>query len=70
MEAKHKAAELINKFKPFVQFKIGVEPSYVLKMSKECAYIAADEVLKYSKAHGFIGLTEEYEQLKKEIKLL
>jgi len=67
---KEKAAELIHKFKPFVQFKMGVDPSYVLKMAKECAYIAVDQVLKYSKAHGFIGLTDEYEQVKKEIENL
>jgi hypothetical protein len=35
-----------------------------------CALIAIDEVLKYSKAHGFIGLTDEYLEIKKEIEKL
>ena len=35
--------------------------------AKQCALIAVDEVLQYSKAHGFIGLTEYYEEVKKEI---
>ena len=39
-------------------------------MAISCALIAVDEVLKYSKAHGFIGLTEEYEQIKNEIEKL
>jgi hypothetical protein len=36
-------------------------------VGKNCAIIAIDEVLKYSKAHGFIALTEEYQQIKNEI---
>jgi hypothetical protein len=39
-------------------------------VGKNCALIAIDEVLKYSKAHGFIGLTEEYQQIKTEIEKL
>jgi hypothetical protein len=43
-------------------------PSYnANELAKQCALIAVDEVLKYSKAHGFIGLTEYYEEVKKEI---
>jgi tetrahydromethanopterin S-methyltransferase subunit F len=42
--------------------------TYVI--AKRCALIAIDEVLKYSKAHGFIGLTDEYKQVKKQIKNL
>jgi hypothetical protein len=38
--------------------------------AKNCALIAIDEVLKYSKAHGFIALTEEYQQIKNEIEKL
>lgn len=38
--------------------------------AKQCALIAVEEVLYYSKAHGFIGLTEEYEQIKLEIENL
>jgi hypothetical protein len=39
-------------------------------VGKNCALIAIDQVLKYSKAHGFIALTEEYEQIKNEIEKL
>jgi hypothetical protein len=42
--------------------------TYVI--AKRCALIAIDEVLKFAKAHGFIGLTEEYKQVKKEIETL
>jgi len=42
--------------------------TYVI--AKRCSLIAIDEVLKFSKAHGFIGLTEEYKQVKKEIEKL
>ena len=42
MTPQEKAEELVHKFKPFVQFKMGVEQSYVLKMAKECALIAVD----------------------------
>jgi len=39
-------------------------------VGKNCALIAIDEILKYSKAHGFIGLTDEYLEIKKEIEKL
>ena len=39
-------------------------------VGKNCAIIAIDYVLKYSKAHGFIALTEEYLEVKKEIENL
>ena len=34
------------------------------------AEIAVDEVLHYAKAHGFVGLTEFYEEVKQEIQKL
>jgi hypothetical protein len=40
------------------------------KHAKQCALIAVDEVLSYSKAHGFIGLTEYWEEVKQEIEKL
>lgn len=40
------------------------------EMAKECALIAADEVLNYAKAHGFIGLTKYWEDIKIEIEKL
>jgi hypothetical protein len=38
--------------------------------AKECALIAVDEILHYSKAHGFIELTKYYEEVKQEIEKL
>jgi hypothetical protein len=39
-------------------------------LAKECSLISVEEVLNYSKAHGFIELTEYYEQIIIEIKKL
>jgi hypothetical protein len=39
-------------------------------MAISCALIAIEEVLKYSKAHGFIALTQEYLEIKQEIENL
>lgn len=38
--------------------------------AKKCALIAVDELLHYSKAHGFIELTKFYEEVKQEIEKL
>jgi hypothetical protein len=38
--------------------------------AKMCATKVVDELLHYSKEHGFIGLTEFYEEVKNEIKKL
>ncbi len=35
--------------------------------AKKCALIAVDELLHYSKAHGFIELTKFHEEVKQEI---
>lgn len=45
MKPKEKAEELVRKFKPFVQFKMGVDQAYVLKMAKLCALVAVDEII-------------------------
>ena len=45
MTPKEKCDELIKQFKPLVQFKMGVEQSYVLKMAKQCALITVNEIL-------------------------
>ena len=72
MNPKEKAAELVHKFKPFVQFKMGVEQAYVLKMAKECAYIAADELIKEQTMwqNGEVNPVLYWQEVKKEIKLL
>lgn len=47
-----------------------------LELKEKCdgyvcyAEVAIDEVLHYSKAHGFIALTEYYEQVKQELNKL
>lgn len=46
MEPKLKAEELIRKFKPMVQFKMGVDPSYVLKMAIRCALVTVEEIIE------------------------
>lgn len=38
--------------------------------AKQCALVAVDEILVYSVAHGFIGLTEYYQEVKQEIEKL
>ena len=38
--------------------------------AKLCAIKCVDELIKYSKGHGFIGLTEHYLDLKQEIENL
>jgi hypothetical protein len=38
--------------------------------AKKCALIAVDELLHYSKAHGFIELTKFHEEVKQEIEKL
>ena len=58
MTPKEKAKQLYMKF-------YGI-PLYI-KAVKECCHIAIDEVLHYAKAHGFVGLTEYYEEVKQEI---
>lgn len=63
---KEKAKELVQQYSNV----ISDETWYDLEIAKQCALIAVEEILKYSRAHGFIGLTEEYEQVKQEIEKL
>ena len=63
---KQKAEELFNEYYQLVKYPT---PNWK-NISKQCALIAIDKVLKYSKAHGFIGLTDEYLEIKKEIEKL
>jgi hypothetical protein len=67
MTPKEKAEELFDKMLYNDGDKYHHCSHYV---GKNCALIAIDEVLKYSKAHGFIALTEEYEKIKTEIEKL
>lgn len=62
---KEKAVELVDRMFD------SIFPSYKAnELAKECALIAVDEVLQYSKAHGFIELTEYCQEVKKEIEKL
>jgi hypothetical protein len=71
---KEKAEELVRKFKPFVQFKMGVDPSYVLKMAKQCALITVNEILENinESFQGFLDadLVAYWQQVKNEINKL
>jgi hypothetical protein len=67
MTPKEKCDELIKQFKPLVQFKMGVDQSYVLKMAKKCALISVDEILIYC---SDIYDKEFMEKVKQEIELL
>jgi len=63
-----KAQQLVEMYNELAKdFTKGVS---MKEFSKQCAIIAIDQVLKYSKAHGFIALTQEYEQIKQEIENL
>jgi len=64
-EKAHQLVEMYNELAK--DFTKGVS---MKEFSKQCALIAIEEVLKYSKAHGFIGLTDEYLEIKKEIEKL
>lgn len=68
MTPKEKTQELIKSFYPEVRWKLGQEDC--LDRAKRCALITVKEILSYSKAHGFIGLTEYWEEIKQEIEKL
>jgi hypothetical protein len=70
MNIKDKAEELVNLFAKYEPTKMGDYTRVSWASARNFAIIAIEEVLKYSKAHGFIALTEEYEQIKKEIEKL
>ena len=59
MTAKEKAKALVNKY---LQVYDGRLP-----IAKQCALIANNEILEYSKAHDFIELTKFHEEVKQEI---
>jgi hypothetical protein len=70
MSIKDKAEKLVDEFMNIKNIKLSDYSRIYLPTAKQCAIIAIDQVLKYSKAHGFIGLTEEYEEIKTEIENL
>ena len=68
MTAKEKAKELVLKYEKYLFNKFTIDDDWVKCIG--CALIAIDELLHYSKQHGFIGLTEFYEEVKTEIEKL
>lgn len=71
MTPKEKCDELIDKFykrdceiEKYNNFKT------TNKDAKQCALIAINEILHYSRAHGFIELTKFHEEVKQEIEKL
>jgi hypothetical protein len=68
MTAKEKAESLVKTYLELGKdFTRGVSMN---ELAKECALIAVNEVLEYSQKHGFIGLTEYYQEVKQEIQKL
>jgi hypothetical protein len=67
MTPKEKAQELVYKFYPSVQWKLGQEDC--LDRAKQCALIAVDEVLNLCWGGNKIGI-KHWEDIKQEIELL
>ena len=65
MTAKQKAVELVERFYPHVQWKLGQEDCLI--RAKQCALIACEEVLGYM---GADRGTEFWVEVKNEIKKL
>jgi hypothetical protein len=72
MTPKEKANELVDKMYMSTEWlkEENYNPLQEYQRIKKCALIAVDEVLHYAKAHGFVGLTEFYEEVKQEIQKL
>jgi len=73
MSPKEKANELVDKYYNYVNcWDDNGEADYKQAelYAKQCALIAVDEILDYSKRHGFVGLTEYMEEVKEEINKL
>lgn len=67
MTPEEKAIELIDKYLPICQWKIGLDQSYVFDNAKKCALICCNEVL------GYMGADRGYEfwtSVKQEIEKL
>ena len=70
MTAKEKANDLIQKY---LNMNDGLIIEFIpipIEGAKQCALIANNEILEYSKAHGFIELAKFHEEVKQEIENL
>jgi hypothetical protein len=70
MTAAEKAKELVQKYLDLKAIKLSDYSVIYLPTAKECALIAAEEVMEYSVLHGFVGLSEYYAEVIEEIKNL
>jgi hypothetical protein len=71
MTAKEKAEELFDKY--YQIFEDDEDEHYIgtsKRISKQCALIAVDEIIKLPNAIGINDLIEYWEQVKQEIKQL
>jgi hypothetical protein len=72
MTPKENALELVDRM--YQSTKWGEEEDYSPLLQyqrvKKYAIISAEEILKYSISHGFIGLSEYYQEIINEIKKL
>jgi hypothetical protein len=72
MTAKQEAEDLLHKYRMLFmnEGEEYGEEILVSMLSMKCALITIDNLLYYSKAHGFIALTKHYKEVKKEIEKL
>jgi len=69
MTPKEKARDLVNKFYPNVQWKLGQEDC--LDRAKRCALIAVDEVIEQLEGYGWYKPQKTYwDAVKQEIEKL
>ena len=68
MTAKEKAKELFDKMLEVVSKHDCYGSEYLV--AKDAALVAADEVMKWAKGHGFIGLLEWHKEVKEELEKL
>jgi len=64
-----KALQLMTRFQE-TSYKLGDHSSIYTPTAKHHALICVDEVLHYAEEHGFIGLTEYWNEVKHELENL
>lgn len=69
MTPQEKAIELISTFS-LKSHKMGDHSTIYSPTVKLHAKLCCDEILTYSKAHGFVSLTDYWEEVKEEIEKL
>jgi hypothetical protein len=69
LSPKDKALELYDKFQSKSP-KMADYSTIYISTAVHHARLCVDEILKYARSHGFIGLVEYYEQVKQELEVL